>query len=87
VRSTGLLAMVFVASAGILLPSATPRAETADSIMESRKTAPRHKEVKKLGVHHTSVCRSSRQCRGNHTVWFCSRSGDRCFCRPTGRRC
>ena len=87
-----LLAASLALCFAMVLPASMPRAETADSIMESKKTLPRHNDVKSLGVHHTTVCPTSRQCRSDHKVWFCSRmptaNGEgRCVCRPTARFC
>jgi hypothetical protein len=84
-RSSGLIATLFAAAAVIALPSGVSRAETADSIMESRKTVPRHKEVKKLGIHHSS-CGAHSECQNRHWI-SCSNKGGRCICRPTPRRC
>lgn len=85
------LLALFVVCAAVFSPVSIVRAETADSIMESKKTLPRHKEVKKLGVHHTGGCNLTRQCRGDHVVWRCTSrpigGRTRCICRPLGIKC
>lgn len=84
------LAIVLALCVTAALPVSPLRAETADSIMESKKTLPRHKEVKKLGVHHSTTC-ARRECRAGHVVWICYRTiaagNSGCVCRSTGLPC
>jgi len=86
------LTITFALCAAAILPVSPVRAETADSIMESKKTLPRHKEVKKLGVHHSTSCSVGRQCRADHQIWLCfsratAAGQHRCICTPTARHC
>ena len=76
-----LFTLCLACAVGAILPAGLLRAETADSIMESKKIpGPRYKPMKKLGVHRTCT---RNQCR-NGIRMYCTRWGSNCSCHRIG---